>query len=197
MALKTGPKLRERDYIKERTKISTKFALLILAAILIMCPLSVSAHALGAYNVVITKDYVKATGRCTCSLQSDYTYHTVTFKNYCPNCHHKGTLRYEEGPASWTCPEGMWYCTRCDMDFCLIHGKSHDNRGHYLVRINNPSVKKITNNSNNAPKVNAQNKVDENVQIVVNGKKYSIKKSVIHEINRINLLWLEKINISI
>lgn len=30
----------------------------------------------------------------------------------------------------------MWYSTVTDMDFCLIHGKSHDHRGFYLVPYN-------------------------------------------------------------
>ena len=28
--------------------------------------------------------------------------------------------------------EGIWVCSKCDMDFCLVHGKSHDNRNLYL-----------------------------------------------------------------
>ena len=30
----------------------------------------------------------------------------------------------------------MWYSTITDMDFCLVHGKSHDNRGIYLIPYN-------------------------------------------------------------
>lgn len=88
-----------------------------MAAVIIISPLAVSAHGLGANNIDVTKNYVKATGRCSCSLYSDYAYHIAAFENYCPNCHSKGTLKYEEGSASWTSPEGMWYCSRCDMDF--------------------------------------------------------------------------------
>jgi hypothetical protein len=30
----------------------------------------------------------------------------------------------------------MWYSTITDMDFCLVHGKSHDNRDIYLIPYN-------------------------------------------------------------
>jgi|GEM_PF-4827372 len=32
-------------------------------------------------------------------------------------------------------PEGMWYCTRCDSDYCLVHGTEHSkNPKGYLKR---------------------------------------------------------------
>jgi hypothetical protein len=77
-----------------------------------------------------------ATGKCTCSLSDDYSYHTRVFYNYDPSSHHWGVMHFEEGPASWTCPEGMWYSGITDMDFCLVHGKSHDHRGVYLYPYN-------------------------------------------------------------
>ncbi|MGC9516862.1 MAG: hypothetical protein ACP5C3_04095 [Methanomicrobiales archaeon] len=83
----------------------------------------------------IKKEYVKSTAKCSCSLYSDYKYHTHYFKNYCPNCHRYGTINYEQGSGGHN-PEGMWYCTACDMDFCLVHGKSHDHRGLFLEEIN-------------------------------------------------------------
>lgn len=172
----------ECDYIKKKIKISTKYALFLMAALLIVSPLAVSAHKVGAYNVEINQDYVKATGKCTCSLQSDYAYHTVTFKNYCPNCNSEGTLNYEQG-SGYHNPEGMWYCTRCDMDFCLVHGKEHISGSDvYLTRIKNPSAKNMLNKQ----KVNAQSKTVQYIQIVVDGKKYLIKKSRIEEINNYN-----------
>jgi len=30
----------------------------------------------------------------------------------------------------------MWYSTITDTDFCLVHGKSHDNMGIYLIPYN-------------------------------------------------------------
>jgi len=86
-----------------------------------------------------------------------YSYHKATFKNYCPNCHRYGTLHYEVGPASWTSPEGMWYCSCCDMDFCAQCGKSHDGRGVWLVRttIPKPLPKVVVNNTNQTNVTNA------------------------------------------
>lgn len=176
----------ECGYIKKNKKISTTFALLLIAALLIANPLAVSAHDVGAYDIVITKDYVKATGKCTCSLQADYAYHTATFKNYCPNCHSKGTLNYEQG-SGYHNPEGMWYCTRCDMDFCLVHGKEHvSGTDNYLKRMKNQATKKTTHNSQ---KVNAQTNTEEYIQIIVNDKTYLIKKSAIKKIRNNNFWW--------
>lgn len=160
--------------------------------LLIASPLAVSAREIGAYNIVVTEDYVKATGRCTCSLQMDYAYHTATFKNYCPNCHSRGTLNYEQG-SGYHNPEGMWYCMRCDMDFCLVHGKEHIRGSNiYLIPIKNHRTKKITHN---VQKVKAQTNTEKYIQIVVNDKKYSIGKSAIEKIKN-NSFWLEKLNIS-
>jgi len=86
----------------------------------------VDARSLGAYNIKITKDTVTCTGRCTCSLQTTYSYQTRSFINYCPNCHSYGTIRYEVNKCRQN-KEGMWYCTRCDMDRVLsrkIHSYS-------------------------------------------------------------------------
>ena len=77
-----------------------------------------------------------ATAKCSCSLSTDYHYHTRVFKNYDPISHRHGVLRFEEGSASYTSPEGMWYSTVTDMDFCMVHGKSHDHRGVYLIPYN-------------------------------------------------------------
>ncbi len=173
------------DYIKQKIKISTKFALILISALLIASPLAASAREVGAYNIVISQDYVKATGKCTCGLQYDYAYHTATFKNYCPDCYSKGTLNYEQG-SGYHNPEGMWYCTRCDMDFCLVHGKEHISGSDvYLTRIKNPNTKKIIHNSQ---KVNAQ--TVEYVHIIVDGKKYLIKRSTVEEINNYNY-WIK------
>jgi hypothetical protein len=57
----------------------------------------------------------------------------MTWLNYCPNCHHYYCLRVEVGSGQDN-PEGMIYCQFCDMDYCLVHGKSHDNRYEYLVQ---------------------------------------------------------------
>lgn len=51
----------------------------------------------GAKNVVVTSEYVMATGRHTCSIKSDYNYRTRVFKNYNPATKTKGTLKFEQG----------------------------------------------------------------------------------------------------
>lgn len=100
----------------------------------------------GAYNVVVTSKYVYATGRCSCSLYKDYKYHTRVFYNYNPATRHWGVLSFEEGPAGLTSPEGLWVAKDTDMDFCLVHGKSHDCRGVYLVPYNGViNGKKVVN----------------------------------------------------
>lgn len=68
--------------------------------------------------------YLISTGKCSCGVIGDYYYHNSTFKNYCPFCKKDGCMIYEEGR---TCPEGMWVCTICDADFCLVSGKEHIN----------------------------------------------------------------------
>ena len=96
---------------------------IILALLSIMVGASY-ARSLQAYNIEVEKDYVKSTGRCTCSLQTTYSYQTRIFMNYCPGCHHYGCLEYEVNQ----CPqnrEGMWRCKICDRDYCLVHGKEH------------------------------------------------------------------------
>lgn len=161
-----------------------------MTILLISAPIAVSAHGLGAYNVEVTKDYVKATGRCTCSLQSDYAYHTAVFTNYCPNCHHK-TLQYEQG-SGYHNPEGMWYCTGCDMDFCLVHGKEHiSGSDHYLTRTKKHNVHKSTQNV----KVQAQTYVEDFIEIKLGNQSYKIKKSILKDLKN-NSLGLEKLNFS-
>ncbi|MDI6643942.1 MAG: hypothetical protein QME14_02705 [Methanobacteriaceae archaeon] len=93
----------------------------------------------GARDVKVTENYVQCSGRCTCSLYEDYDYHTSKFVNYCPYCHKKGLLDYEEGTVVsssgkvYNNPEGMWVCSTkkggCDADFCLVHGKAHVTTG--------------------------------------------------------------------
>lgn len=69
------------------------------------------------HNVVVTKDYVKATAVCSCGL-NDYIYHTKTFKNYCPKCNSSGSLKFNPKCV----PEGEWTCTQCDTDYCAADG---------------------------------------------------------------------------
>ncbi len=76
-------------------------------------------------------------------------HHFKMFKNYCPYCHKKGTLSFEEGSASYTSPEGMWYCTRCDADFCLVHGKEHINNNAKWLSTYSPKQVKTEEKTDN------------------------------------------------
>ncbi len=202
----------ECDYIKRKIKASTIIALLSIAALLIMSPVAVSAHGVGAYNVKITSKYVMATGKHSCSIGDDYGYHTRVFYNYDPSSHTWGTLDFEEGPASWTSPEGMWYSTVTDADYCLVHGKSHDSRGYYLIPyngvINGKIVKNgyftgktvpqnninqnIAQNNSNSLKVHAQNQ--ETIEILIGDKVYLINKDKLEKLKSMNFseLWITK-----
>ena len=200
----------ECDYIKRQIKVSTLLALCSIAALLIMSPAAVSAHGIGAYNVKITSKYVMATAKCSCSLNVNYNYHARVFYNYDPSSHTYGTLAFEEGPASWTSPEGMWYSTVTDMDFCLVHGKSHDYRGIYLIPYNGiingkeikngyftgktiipqNTTKKVTQNTDpNIPKVKAQDYEDETIELLIGNKIYKIDKDKFDAL-KIEGLWI-------
>lgn len=71
---------------------------------------------MGAYDIEITDTYVHSHARCSCGCGNWYKHYKATFENYCPRCGHHGCLDYESGSVSYTCPEWMWYCTRCDAD---------------------------------------------------------------------------------
>lgn len=90
---------------------------------------------LGATWVEVTGEYIHVdSAYCSCSLSTGYyRHHDISFKNRCPNC--GGKLHYEE-MSYWV--EGIWVCGKCDMDFCLVHGKSHDHRNYYLSRYKIP-----------------------------------------------------------
>lgn len=87
----------------------------LLICMVALTPLVTAHEGVGAYNVKETSKYVSATALCSCG-EGIYHYRTATFVNYCPNCHRYGVLRFEEGSSTWTSPEGMWYCSVCDMD---------------------------------------------------------------------------------
>ena len=207
----------ECDYIKRQIKVSTKLALFSIAVLLIMSPVAVSAHGIGAYNVKVTSNYVMATAKCSCSLSANYNYHTRVFYNYDPVSHTMGTLAFEEGPASWTSPEGMWKSRITDMDFCLVHGKSHDYRGIYLIPYNgvihgkevkngyftgktvvprntnqNTSQNVTQNTTSNIPKVQAQDYEEEFIELLIGDKIYRINKEKL-EAFKIQDLWIAEL----
>ena len=79
-------------------------------------------YSCGPTEVKYNHDYLISTGKCSCGKYGDYLYHSSSFKNYCPYCKKYGCMIYEDGTTS---PEGMWVCTKCDADFCLVCGKEH------------------------------------------------------------------------
>lgn len=70
----------------------------------------------------VKNNVLVVTAKCSCSLYRDYGLHDPSWVNYCPRCHGTGTLIFEK---TGDCPEGMIRCTRCDADFCAVHGKEH------------------------------------------------------------------------
>jgi len=91
--------------------------MLFFTCLIISIP-AVVASSVGAYNVKVTHDYVKATAVCSCEL-TDYTYHTNVFKNYCLHCDSYGTLVFNPKGVL----EGEWTCTPCSSDYCAADGR--------------------------------------------------------------------------
>jgi hypothetical protein len=94
-----------------------KVALVFTAVFVLLTP-AASASSVGAYNVQVTNNYVKATALCSCGLNG-YHYMTGCFENYCPKCHSYGTLSFNPKGT----PEGEWTCTQCGCDYCAADGK--------------------------------------------------------------------------
>ena len=81
-----------------------------------------SKNHIKSYNVVVTKPKYSVIGmwaKPSCGCNYRYTWHYRTFINYCPNCHHYGTLR--KNPKG--VPEREYTCARCSSDFCGCCGK--------------------------------------------------------------------------
>lgn len=138
----------------DRISIDIDPDLSVIHCILIFCCVSiilpVSASSVGAYNVTVTHDYVKATAICSCgennySIDDDnYIYHTATFKNYCPHCKSYGTLKFNPKGV----PEGEWTCTNCGSDYCAADGKEKISGSKYaLIPYNPPQVQTEVKNS--------------------------------------------------
>lgn len=68
------------------------------------------------------RNKLSVSSKCSCCLYEDYEVYHAQWVNYCPQCHRRGTLVFEE---TYDCPEGMIRCTNCDADFCAVHGKEH------------------------------------------------------------------------
>jgi hypothetical protein len=108
-------------------KILILNSLIIMAIIFTIHPASASSN--GAHGVEVTNDYLHIdSAYCSCSLSDGYYRHyNMTFMNKCPYC--GGKLYYEQA-GYWV--EGIIVCSRCDMDFCCVHGKEHGRKGYYL-----------------------------------------------------------------
>ena len=118
--------------------------------------LPVSAASVGAHNVSVTSDYVKASAICSCGENSyssgnnNYIYHTVAFKNYCPRCKSYGTLKYNPKGV----PEGEWTCTKCSSDYCAADGREKITGSHYCLIVYNP------------PQVHAQSEISVEINVI-------------------------------
>jgi hypothetical protein len=78
---------------------------LLLFIICFIISLSPAYATVEAYNIHVNEKYVYATAKCSCSLSSDYKYHTRVFYNYDPISNKYGVLSFEDGPAPYTSPE--------------------------------------------------------------------------------------------
>ena len=78
-----------------------------------------------SYNVVTVKpkySTITITAKPSCGCNNGYYWHTRTFIDYCPHCHHYNALynkhkyqaRYEQELT----------CKFCDSDFCGVCGKT-------------------------------------------------------------------------
>ncbi|MGZ7117312.1 MAG: hypothetical protein ACXVHS_07685 [Methanobacterium sp.] len=164
-------------------------ALFLISAFVFVAPSS-AEQGISAHNVKVTDDYVMGTGVCSCSLCEDRYHHKQVFENYCPYCHRYGVLNYEEA-SQW--PEGIWYCTECDADFCLIHGKEHkDPTNAYLIPYNGVIdgfiVKDgyITNQKiQDSTEVQAQSMVSkEYVELKIDNQTYKIDKQKLEDLKK-------------
>ena len=73
-------------------------------------------------NVVTEKPKYPIIGmwaKPSCGCNHRYTWRYREFINYCPNCHHYGTLRRNPKGV----PEKEYTCARCSSDFCGVCGK--------------------------------------------------------------------------
>ncbi len=68
---------------------------------------------------VKTKPKISMYAKPSCGCRHSYIWHYRECINYCPNCHHYGTLR--KNPKG--VPEREYTCSRCSSDFCGVCGK--------------------------------------------------------------------------
>jgi hypothetical protein len=83
-----------------------------------------------AYNIFVSSKIVSSTSKCSCGACRDYVYHTISYKNYCPNCGRYETLVWNPKGVY----EGEWTCSYCDCDYCSACGKEkvHNHPKHLI-----------------------------------------------------------------
>lgn len=159
-----------------------------ISALLFATPGS-AEQGISAYNVKVTEKYVMATGVCSCNLMEDREHHTKIFYNINPETGNHGVIYFEEGSIAWTSPEGLWVASDTDMDFCLFHGKSHDNRRMYLIPYNGEVDGYIVKNGyltnkkvQNKTEVSAQTIYGQYVEMVMDGRNYKLNKEKLEQL---------------
>jgi hypothetical protein len=151
------------------------FINLILIFISLSIILPVSAGSVGAKNVVVTHDYVKATAICSCgennysSGNDNYIYHNASFENYCPRCHSYGTLKFNPKGV----PEGEWTCSKCNSDYCAADGREKITGSHYSLTPYDP------------PQVQAQDEISVQVDVITDLNNATNKSILESDYNRL------------
>jgi phage terminase large subunit GpA-like protein len=109
---------------------------------MIMVPVAY-ATSVGAKDVVVNSEYVKATAMCSCGSNGYDHYITGTFVNYCPHCHSYETLEFNPKGT----PEGEWTCSKCNSDYCAADGKEKIDGSKYCLTQYNVTSTDNTHNS--------------------------------------------------
>jgi hypothetical protein len=146
--------------------------MMFLASLLILLPV-VSASSVGAKDVQITNEYVKATSLCTCGSYGYDNFMTTSFVNYCPRCNSYETLKFNPKGT----PEGEWTCTKCGSDYCAACGKEKiSGSKYYLIKYNGSDNNTKTGNTTEVhaqmvTSVSVENQLIDQI-IVYNGRSF-------------------------
>ena len=123
---------------------------MLLASLIILLPVA-SASSVGAKDVEVTNQFVKATAMCSCGLNGYDHYITASFVNYCPHCNSYGTLKFNPKGT----PEGEWTCSKCNSDYCAASGKEKISGSKYFLKPYNETTNVTkTSTPQNATKKN-------------------------------------------
>lgn len=168
----------------EAVKIDRRHILLgvfIAGSLIVTAPLVTAGSSNQPYHVKVTKSYVQATAKCSCGRGTWY-YETVSFVNYCPQCHRHGTLHYRKYSDA-----GQWTCSHCDCDFCMQCGKEKLHGTELWLRqyTQQGAGKDVTNNSVVAKNATVQNSTNSTPGNITNSYRENPG-------NKVNNLWLNK-----